>query len=318
MEFTPKNLKEIITVYMAYLHNNISEHHELCNHLELQAHDHIIELLNQNHSNNIYITKLLEEISKSRIEEASTPNVDNSREVNPYISDFTSRYNAHLFLEEDHDKVKLSDVYIEQNYEQINSLNSQADFLFEMVGLFQFIKNFINQYNKNILIIEANAGMGKSCLLQRLVYDKENMFEKKNVFCLPLYALGEINNETIKDPIKNICEHISINKSNLNDAILLLDACDELQINDMSSRMSGDNSYVASFFRALRLFPRLKVILTTRPNYIEPHYYPNSAFVITLKPFNIEQINKWIDFYNTIQEENKKISLNFRKFLCNP
>lgn len=230
---------------------------------------------------------------------------------------FASKYNAPLFLEDKDIKVKLSEVYVEQDYDFMfpSSMVSQKH-----ENLLQLIQNFAtkNDNNQQTMIILANAGMGKSCLLQKLAFEKDKVFgENRRVFCLSFFALGELTLENSKDPILNICEHLNIIKSELNESVLFLDACDEIQTADDTLRINGKKSYIVSLFNALRLYPKLKVIITSRPNYIKQDSYPNSAMVIKLKPFDIKKINDWINLYNTIQLE-EKVDDIIRNTLCNP
>ena len=267
------------------------------------------ELNKQNNSDKIdSVCKLLEEqFADNKVEEDTF-----------FESSFASKYDTPLFLEKNNDensvKVKLSDVYVEQDYDFVSMSYSTSK---KKDNLLELIQNFsaINNNNQCVMIVIANAGMGKSCLLQKLAFEKNVIFgENRRVFALSFCELGELTLQTSKKPILNICKKLNIKEVELNNSVLLLDACDEIQMSDDSLRKKP---YIVSLFNALKSYPKLKVIITSRPNYINPKHYPNSAIIIQLKPFDIERINNWINLYNAIQHK-EKIDTALRDTLCNP
>lgn len=231
---------------------------------------------------------------KDKIFEKEEPKYNTSNDI--YINSFKTPLFLHKKNTDKDDKnleVVLSNLFVFQKY------NNGKDDLQERLG------NFI-QSDSHVLIIEGDAGNGKSSLVGWMNYhyalnddDSKNMFGDKKLVTI---RLRDLNKESIRKR-RNLhdalfefvgTKNLSEFKNAFENSVVVLDGYDELCM----IMSDTEYSWKSSMLEELNKFgDNLKFIVTSRPNYINKNLLRMEYDSIYLNHFDEDKRNEWITAY---------------------
>ena len=223
---------------------------------------------------------------KDKIFEKEEPKYNTSNDI--YINSFKTP----LFLHKKNPDVILSNLFVFQKY------NNGKDDLQER------LENFI-QSDSHVLIIEGDAGNGKSSLVGWMNYhyalnddDSKNMFGDKMLVTI---RLRDLNKELIKE---NFCEALfEYTKTHdpdefetvFENSVVVLDGYDELCMILGGTEYSLKDSMLEELLECF--YDSLKFIITSRPHYINKNSLRIEYDSIYLNHFDEDKRNEWITAY---------------------
>lgn len=223
---------------------------------------------------------------KDKICEKKEPKYNTSNDI--YINSFKTP----LFLHKKNPDVILSNLFVFQKY------NDGKDDLQER------LENFI-QSDSHVLIIEGDAGNGKSSLVGWMNYhyalnddDSKNMFGDKMLVTI---RLRDLNKELIKE---NFCEALfEYTKTHdpdefetiFENSVVVLDGYDELCMILGGTEYSLKDSMLEELLECF--YDSLKFIITSRPHYINKNSLRIEYDSIYLNHFDKAKRDEWITAY---------------------
>lgn len=223
---------------------------------------------------------------KDKIFEKEEPKYNTSNDI--YINSFKTP----LFLHKKNPDVILSNLFVFQKY------NDGKDDLQER------LENFI-QSDSHVLIIEGDAGNGKSSLVGWMNYhynlgddDSKNMFGDKMLVTI---RLRDLNKELIKE---NFCEALfEYTKTHdpdkfetvFENSVVVLDGYDELCMILGGTEYSLKDSMLEELLECF--YDSLKFIITSRPHYINKNSLRIEYDSIYLNHFDKAKRDEWITAY---------------------
>lgn len=220
-------------------------------------------------------------------------------------------WNGELFLHSIINKrfLALKDVFIMPQYYAYIQINKVIDetyinnFLNNMNGAVENsnkytidteIIKYIKYKETSTMLITGVPGVGKTSIVAWMA----NKFkDNKDIIILRFrdWEVEELNDRLLKI----ICNTLRCAKSDLENKVLILDGFDEIKLLNIRESLLYD------FFIDILDFENFKIIITSRPNYIEPSGF-NYAFEIL--PFGIDEIKR---FYYLIKGfEVKELACN--------
>ena len=224
---------------------------------------------------------------KDKIFEKEEPKYNTPNDI--YINSFKTP----LFLHKKNPDVILSNLFVFQKY------NDGKDDLQER------LENFI-QSDSHVLIIEGDAGNGKSSLVGWMNYhyalnddDSKNMFGDKKLVTI---RLRDLNKESIRKR-RNLhdalfefvgTKNLSEFKNAFENSVVVLDGYDELCM----IMSDTEYSWKSSMLEELKKFgENLKFVVTSRPHYININLLRMEYDSIYLNHFDEDKRNEWITAY---------------------
>lgn len=223
---------------------------------------------------------------KDKIFEKEEPKYNTSNDI--YINSFKTP----LFLHKKNPDVILSNLFVFQKY------NDGKDDLQER------LENFI-QSDSHVLIIEGDAGNGKSSLVGWMNYhynlgddDSKNMFGDKKLVTI---RLRDLKKELIKE---NFCEALfEYTKTHdpdefetvFENSVVVLDGYDELCMILGGTEYSLKDSMLEELLECF--YDSLKFIITSRPHYINKNSLRIEYDSIYLNHFDKAKRDEWITAY---------------------
>ena len=230
---------------------------------------------------------------KDKIFEKKEPKYNTSNDI--YINSFKTPLFLHKKNTDKDDKnleVVLSNLFVFQKY------NNGKDDLQER------LENFI-QSDSHVLIIEGDAGNGKSSLVGWMNYhyalnddDSKNMFGDKMLVTI---RLRDLNKELIKE---NFCEALfEYTKTHdpdefetiFENSVVVLDGYDELCMILGGTEYSLKDSMLEELLECF--YDSLKFIITSRPHYINKNSLRIEYDSIYLNHFDKAKRDEWITAY---------------------
>lgn len=230
---------------------------------------------------------------KDKIFEKKEPKYNTSNDI--YINSFKTPLFLHKKNTDNDDKnleVVLSNLFVFQKY------NDGKDDLQER------LENFI-QSDSHVLIIEGDAGNGKSSLVGWMNYhyalnddDSKNMFGDKMLVTI---RLRDLNKELIKE---NFCEALfEYTKTHdpdefetiFENSVVVLDGYDELCMILGGTEYSLKDSMLEELLECF--YDSLKFIITSRPHYINKNSLRIEYDSIYLNHFDKAKRDEWITAY---------------------
>ncbi|MDO4332113.1 MAG: NACHT domain-containing protein [Eubacteriales bacterium] len=222
-----------------------------------------------------------------------------------------------LFLHKDsaNANVNLANLFVLPGYRQM-SLIGNGDI---QQDLDAYLKYFVREEKTNILFIEGDAGVGKSSLVAYLNYHYERKDKKARGIIgdrtLLTVRLRDIRTEKLKESgnlVSSILDYLSVESVERLEqicfgAVLILDGFDELC---MIENMSSD---AERSLYDLRAFENFKVIITTRPKYINISGLDFPKKYIVIQHFDAKQREAWLNGY--IHTCRESVSDSVRDFL---
>lgn len=184
--------------------------------------------------------------------------------------DYVRSFGSVLFLHkgEDRQAITLKDTYVQPSYRFAvrSSVNeTDADFM-------EMMWQFGEQGEDRVMIIEGDAGVGKSSLVSYLCYQNEKLLQQnengiwkdRSVYCVRLRNLAT-NREFKEVPMREILKELGLSSyTELGSKdIVLLDGFDELCM------MDGMTEFAEQILaEIIRGFFGVYIIITTRPKFI--------------------------------------------------
>lgn len=264
-----------------------------------------------------------------------TNNIKNVVENSKFIaSAYQSYFTRPLFLEKrmpDEKVATLYDVYIENKFYILDFEKQNYQKVYK--GIIQFISDFVMDNLKNtnygttytsmssthinVLFVKGHPGSGKSSLFYYLAYLKScdiNLLPNYKFYFIKLIELYNANNGDldINHPIANIQDQIGDNLDS-GKTVLVLDGLDEICV----AKNFDINEYCSNLIRNVSNCRGLKVIITTRLNYIKiTHNENKNVFNIQLCNLDISDLRMWVEKYFSIHkpllEEKQMAEKNIR------
>lgn len=243
------------------------------------------------------LSTILKQLQKINIRDNATISIMNETKTsqNNKKEKYIENWNSRLFLHVDNNEnpITLADAFIVPNFNYYikgsNIKFSNKDSLLNIIN--KFIK-----YNKTSnMLITGSPGIGKTSIISWIA----NKYKDYND--LIVLRFRDWSNKDLEQGILNaIYNSLNWERSDLENKILVLDGFDEIKVANERKIMIHDFLYNALDF------DNLKIIVTSRHNYLDEYDFQNA---FELLPFNILQIQ---DFYQII----KGIELDREKIDC--
>lgn len=236
--------------------------------------------------------------------------------VQGVIEEYANNFDSTLFLHkyDENSLVTLRNLYVNPAFTEVDNVSNTISR--DMVSL---LCDFLWQKRKNdkerILFIEGDAAIGKTSLVSWLCYhylkvdDSEDntigraIFMNRKIVCVRLRELEFKDNESPSMTILNYLKISDVKKFNrlYSNAIIILDGADEL------SMVSGiAASSIESFLLDVRkTFSNHKIIITTRPKFLNMEVFNKSTFRIrriSIAHFTHEMRMEWLENYKQCGE----------------
>ena len=234
------------------------------------------------------LVAILEQIQKMNMQgnESKSITDEEKKFKNNKKEDYIKKWNNRLFLHIDNDEnpVTLADAFIMPDYIRYQN-GYRIEFWLED-KLHKLISKFI-RYNRNsTLLIQGVPGMGKSSIIAWIA----NKYKDDNRILILRFRDWEY--EDLQDGLlKAILSILKCKKNDLEGKILILDGFDEI-------KSVNNRKYLLNcFFNDILDYKNFKVIITSRPDYLEAGGFKNA---VSLLPFDINRICK---FYQIIKGE---------------
>lgn len=221
--------------------------------------------------------------------------------------DYVKSFGSVLFLHkgEDRQAITLKDIYVQPSYRfsvRSSVKETDADFM-------EVLRQFGEREDNRVMIIEGDAGVGKSSLIAHLCYqnekrlqqNKSGIWKNRNVYCVRLRNLT--TNRNFKEvPVQEILKELGLpfHTELGNRDIVLLDGFDELCMMDGMTEFA---EHILS--EIIRGFWGAHIIITTRPKFIdmtklEQQGLGTDITYILLNHFDTVKREEWIQKYRSI------------------
>lgn len=237
-----------------------------------------------------HLDQKLDDIRKN--DERIIRNTDKAEKFqNNKKQDYIYNWNSRLFLHIDNDErpLTLADVFIVPNY-RYHLIDKGIRFS-DINTMNEVIEKFIKHNRSANMLITGVPGIGKTSIVSWIA----NEYKENDDIIILRFRDWE-SHELDDGLFKAICDTLDCRKRDLENKIIILDGYDEIKALNNGEAILGDLFYDILDFR------NLKIIVTSRPNYID---FRNFHYVFELLHFNIEQI---CQFYFKIRD--KKIKCN--------
>lgn len=221
--------------------------------------------------------------------------------------DYVKSFGSVLFLHkgEDRQAITLKDIYVQPSYRfsvRSSVKETDADFM-------EVLRQFGEREDNRVMIIEGDAGVGKSSLISHLCYQNEKRLQQNesgiwkdsNVYCVRLRNLT--TNRNFKEvPVQEILKELGL-PSHMelgNRDVVLLDGFDELCMMDGMTEFA---EHILS--EIIRGFSGAHIIITTRPKFIDMTKLKQQGLgtdiiYILLNHFDTGKREEWIQKYRLI------------------
>lgn len=221
--------------------------------------------------------------------------------------DYVKSFGSVLFLHkgEGRQAITLKDTYVQPSYRfaaRSSVKETDADFM-------EVLRQFGEQGENRVMIIEGDAGVGKSSLISHLCYQNEKLLQQNesgiwkdsSVYCVRLRNLT--TNRNFKEvPVQEILKELGLSSHAEfgNKDMILLDGFDELCM------MDGMTEFAEQILsEIIRGFSGAHIIITTRPKFIDMAKLKQQGLgtdiiYILLNHFDAVKREEWIQKYRQI------------------
>ena len=240
---------------------------------------------------------------------------------------YAEEFEKPLFLHKNNPAVCLKNLFVLQNYREIRPYSQERD---HNNKLWKRIGQFVEASKPQLLIIEGDAGCGKTSLVQSLCWhdregdkiaelvlkhyplltvrlrdlDKKRIVDNEGLLPAIMDDLGIATNLRHEDRKEQLLRRFPR-------AVLILDGFDELCI------IEGlhNNDYEDLLYQLLReRLDNWRFIVTSRPNYIHRDINVFND-ILELQHFDIECREKWIKQYTDVNRCGQKLDEALKKYL---
>lgn len=221
--------------------------------------------------------------------------------------DYVKSFGSVLFLHkgEGRQAITLKDTYVQPSYRfaaRSSVKGTDADFM-------EVLRQFGEREENRVMIIEGDAGVGKSSLISHLCYQNEKLLQQnesgiwknRTVYCVRLRNLTT-NREFMEVPVREILKELGlpIHTELGNKDIVLLDGFDELCMMDGMTEFA---EHILS--EIIRGLSSAHIIITTRPKFIDMTKLKQQGLgtditYILLNHFDAGKREEWIQKYSRV------------------
>ncbi len=202
-------------------------------------------------------------------------------------------WNSRLFLHIDNDErpITLADAFIMPDYDFRIQMGRIKFLETDTIG--DIINKFIKYNATSSMLITGAPGIGKTSITAWMANEyKDN--EDVVILRFRDWDSEELDNGLLKA----IYNTLKCKKKELENKILILDGFDEIK------SMDNRDSLLNSFLNDILDFDNLKIIVTSRPNYIDSHRFHN---FFELLSFGIKKIRKFYEKIKGVELDENKI-----------
>ena len=241
---------------------------------------------------------------------------DKDRSINPDYYKYVESFGGVLLLHrKEHKKaITLKDTYILPTFTVMMSVQEINGLYVDIMELFS---EKFKQAKQCVMLIEGDAGVGKSSLVSYICYQNElsiketgkGIFEDKSIYCVRLRNLT-MTKAFVEVPSPHIIESLGFQtESEYNvlakKGILILDGYDELCM--LEGMVESAEQVLA---KIISDFSDFHIIVTSRPKFINISKLKNQkAYLdidhIVLNHFDSVKRNEWINQYRNYCEEDE-------------
>ncbi len=231
-------------------------------------------------------------------------------------------------------KMTLADIYIEPNFKVYKKCSKKdiASYKLDKDGFYwpDYKPSSLHHYmmalfqnetplalpaeKSDFMLLLGQPGQGKTSFCLRTIYDliTEERLDNQRLFFVRLRHISNVK-DLINNPLEVICQHIdkeafktgqAIPLKDLESAILVLDGLDEIYMHQGLTN-NDINNIVSSLSKELANFPKLKIILTSRYNYLDiDKLSGEKLLIVKLAVMNLKQQLDWLGNYKAIYPDN--------------
>lgn len=240
------------------------------------------------------------------------------------VEDYKTKYEEVLFLHrnfQEDKQISLKNIFVMPSVTLYSNCWSDIFKYSESGEAIKVIKDFvcynpIGEESVDFMFIEGQAAMGKSSLVSWLAWQYccspekiKKYLDGKRLIVIRLRDLlqrHEVLN--VENPLADLTEYLyeqeislkkqkEIEKKLYKDTVLVLDGFDELCMVE-SIYGNGKNIYFYNMYREFRkLNCACKIIVTTRPSYLDVESLDFPKVHIEIKGFSIEKRREWMEKY---------------------
>lgn len=223
--------------------------------------------------------------------------------------DYVKSFGSVLFLHKGGGRqaITLKDTYVHPSYQfaaqsSIKRTKPDLDFI-------DMLCQFGEQFENRVMIIEGDAGVGKSSLISCLCYRNEKLLQKTgtgiwenaDVYCVRLRSMTT-DKDFIEVPVLEILKELGLpsDMEFKNKDIILLDGFDELCMMDGMTRFA--EQILSEIIRGLS---DAHIVITTRPKFIDVMELKRKGLgtgivYILLEHFGEDKRDEWINKYRQV------------------
>ncbi len=220
--------------------------------------------------------------------------------------DYVKSFGNLLFLHKGTDRqaITLKDIYVKPSYRF--AMQNSFKVTGEDEDIIELIRRFGHQSEYRVMVIEGDAGVGKSSLISYLCYHNEKMLQKTGngiwenatIYCIRLRNLAT-NRNFMEVPVREILAELGLTSDMEfgSKDIILLDGFDELCM--MEGITSIAEHLLSEIIRGLSC---MHIIITTRPKFIDVMGLGQKGLgtgivYVFLKHFDVSKRIEWIHKY---------------------
>lgn len=244
------------------------------------------------------LSTILEQIQKMNMQdnEAKSTINESKKFQNNKKQKYIDNWNSRLFLHMDDDKnpITLSDAFIVPQFDYYIKVGS-IKFL-DKDSLTGAIEKFIQYDKTSNLLITGAPGIGKTSIISWIA-DKYK--DDEDIIILRFRDWS--NKDLAKGIFNAICNTLDCESADLENKVLIIDGFDEIK------SVNERKSLIQDFFNNTLDFNNLKVIITSRPEYLDTHDFQNAFKVL---PFDISQIKEFYQIIIGEELDQRKIDSN--------
>ena len=243
---------------------------------------------------NILLT-ILEQIQKVNMQGNETISITDEKNKfkNNKKGDYIKNWNSRLFLHVNNDEnpITLADAFIVQKFDCHISIDnikiSDKDLLTDS------LKKFIDYDKSSNLLITGSPGIGKTSIISWIA---NRYICNDDIIVL---RFRDWNNKDLQQGLLNAIYHsLNCGKNSLENKILVLDGFDEIKL------VSKRNNLIREFLNDCMDFDNLKIIVTSRHNYLFTYDFQIHFEIL---PFNILQIQEFYQIIKGVELDKNKI-----------
>lgn len=227
---------------------------------------------------------ILEQIQRMNMQGNETKNIEKFK--NNKKQKYIENWNSRLFLHQYNDEkaLTLADVFILPDYGLYKAVQWMGFFTDDTLDV--IIEKFVNFNKTSTMLFTGVPGIGKTSITSWIA----QKYEEDCRFIILRFRDWDIE-ELEEGLLKAICITLECRKKDLEQKILILDGFDEIKV------LYKRSDLLQKFINDIKDFENLKLIITSRPSYIQPQEF---SIYIEIRMFGVEKIK---EFYYKVTNE---------------